>query len=76
MTVYRNNTARLVIQELEYRDRPCVIVFHLVGPDQYEFEIVRESVVPRQYRRLIEEHCDRKSRSGARRWGIVEGRRR
>lgn len=72
MTVYRNSTARLVIQELEYRDRPCVIVFHRIDPDQYEFEIVRESVVPRQYRRLIEEHCDRKSRSGARRWGIVK----
>lgn len=72
MTVYRNNTARLVIQELEYRDRPCVILFHRVGPDQYEFEIVRESVVPRQYRRLIKDHCNRKSRSGARRWGIVK----
>lgn len=74
MTVYRNNTARLVIQELEYRDRPCVIVFHKVGPDQYVFEIVRESGVPRQYRRLLKEHCNFKSRSGARRWGIVNGR--
>lgn len=72
MTVYPNNTARLVIQELEYRDRPCVIVFHKVGPDQYEFEIVRESVVPRRYRRLLKEHCHRKSRSGARRWGIMK----
>lgn len=32
MTVYPNNTARLVIQELEYRDRPCVIVFHKSVP--------------------------------------------
>ena len=72
MTVYPNNTTRLIIQELEYRHRPCVIVFHRAGPDQYEFEIVRESVVPPQYRRLLKEHCNRKSRSGARRWGIVK----
>ena len=72
MTVFSNSTARLVIRELEYRDRPCVIVFRRIDPSDYEFEIVRESIVPRQYRLLIDEHCDRQVHAGSRRWGIVK----
>ena len=72
MTVYPNNTVRLVISELEYRDRPCAIVFRRTGPSDYEFEIVRESIVPGKYRLLID-GCDRRTREGSRRWGIVKG---
>ena len=73
MTVFPNRTARLVIRELEYRDRPCVIVFRRIGSDpDYEFEIVRESIVPWQYRRLIVEHCVRQTHAESRRWGIVK----
>lgn len=76
MTVFPNNTVRLVISELEYRDRPCVIVFRRRGPSDYEFEIVRKSIVPGQYRLLID-GCDRRTRTGSRRWGIVrDGKRR
>ncbi len=73
MKLFQNHTVRLVIGELEYRDRPCIIVFRRIGPDDYEFELVRESIVPRQYRQLLNERCDRQARHGSRRWGIVEG---
>ena len=73
MRLFPNKTVRLVISELEYRDRPCVVVFRRNGPDDYEFEIIRESIVPSQYRQLINERCDRQTRSGSRRWGIIGG---
>ena len=71
MTLFQNHTARLAINELEYRDRPCIIVFRRIGPDDYEFEIVRESIVPRQYRQLLNKRCNRQEHKGSRRWGIV-----
>ena len=72
MTMFPNHTARLAISELEYRDRPCVILFHRVGTHRYEFEIVRESIVPKHYRQLLRERCNRQTRQGSRRWGIIE----
>ena len=71
MRLFPNHTVRLVIKELEYRDRPCIIVFRRIGPDNYEFEIIRESIVPSQYRQLLNEWCDRQARSGSRRWGMI-----
>ena len=71
MTLFRNATVRLVIRELEYRDRPCLVVFRRNGPDDYEFEIIRESIIPSQYRQLLNERCDRQTRAGSRRWGII-----
>ena len=73
MTLFPNRTVRLIINELEYRDRPCIIVFHRIGSDDYEFEIIRESIVPSQYRQLLNERCDRQTRRGSKRWGIVGG---
>ena len=72
MRLFPNNTARLVISELEYRDRPCMIVFRRTGLDDYEFEILRESIVPSRYRQLLNERCDRQTHSGSRRWGMIE----
>ena len=73
MRLFPNKTVRLAINELEYRDRPCVIVFRRNGPDDYEFQIVRESIVPSRYRQLLNERCDRQTHSGSRRWGIIWG---
>ena len=73
MTLFPNRTVRLIINELEYRDRPCVIVFRRIDSDDYEFEIIRESIVPSQYRQLLNEWCDRQTRKGSKRWGIIEG---
>ena len=70
MTRYGNDTARLVINELEYRDRPCVILFHRTGSDRYQFEIIPESIFPSQYRDLIA-LCNHQTRPGSRRWGII-----
>ncbi len=71
ITVFGNNTVRLSINELEYRDRPCVIVFHKADDNIIEFEIVAESIFPSRYRSLIS-LCERQTRAGSRRWEIIE----
>ncbi len=70
ITVFNNNTIRLSINELEYRDRPCVIVFRKAHGGVIEFEIVPESIFPSRYRSLIAA-CRRQTRTGSRRWEIV-----
>ncbi len=67
MTRFSNSTARLVIRELDYRDRPCVVQFRRTGPGTFDFEIVRESIDPTRYRELIR-RCGAPTRSGSRRW--------
>lgn len=67
MTCFSNSTARLVIRELDYRDRPCVVQFRRTGPGTFDFEIVRESIDPTRYRALIR-RCRAPTRSGSRRW--------
>ncbi len=70
MTLFRNNTARLSITELDYRDRPCVIVFHPLGGSRFQFEIVQQSIFPARYRRLIG-LCGNQTRAGSRQWTIL-----
>lgn len=70
LTLFGNITTRLVINELEYRDRPCVILFHRTRPDRYNFEIISKLISPRRYRYLLG-ICDRRARKGSRRWGIA-----
>lgn len=70
LTLFRNSTVRLVINELEYRDRPCVILFHRTPSDRYNFDIISELISPRRYRYLLG-ICDRRTRKGGRHWGIV-----
>lgn len=70
MTLFGNNTARLSINELDYRDRPCVIVFRRTTRAEYEFEIVRQSIYPDRYRRLLTQ-CTDQTRAGSRRWGLL-----
>lgn len=70
VTVFANNTVRLSINELEYRDRPCVIVFHKKKGDKIVFEIIPENIFPTRYRDLLA-LCKRQTRSGSRRWTIV-----
>lgn len=71
MTLFSNRTVRLVINELEYRDRPCVVLFHRTGSDRYLFEIIPESIFPTRYRSLLA-LCDRQTHPKSRRWGIVK----
>ena len=40
MTVFANKTVRIVISDLEYRDRPCVLIFRRMSEGRYEYEIV------------------------------------
>ena len=70
ITVFGNNTVRLSINELEYRDRPCVVVFQKAGAKRVLFEIVPENIFPTRYRTLIS-ICNRQTRSGSRRWTIT-----
>lgn len=70
MTIFDNNTIRLVLNELDYRDRPCVIVFHRTAPNDYQYEIVQRSILPTRYRRILDA-CVRQTRTGSRRWGIA-----
>lgn len=70
ITVFANNTVRLSVNELEYRDRPCVIVFRKARRGRVVFEIVSESIFPTRYRALIAT-CTRQTRQGSRRWNIL-----
>jgi hypothetical protein len=70
ITVFKNNTVRLSVNELEYRDRPCVIVFHKAKAGRIVFEIVSESIFPTRYRNFITV-CTRQTRQGSRRWNIL-----
>lgn len=70
ITVFANNTVRLSVSELEYRDRPCVIIFRKVRGGRIVFEIVSESIFPTRYRALIAA-CTRQTRKGSRRWNIL-----
>lgn len=69
MTRYGNSTARLVISELQYEDRPCLVLFRHRSGNSFLFEIVRESLQPSKYRRLLAQ-CHR-TREGSRAWTIL-----
>lgn len=69
MTVFKNNTVRLSINELEYRDRPCVITFHKQNKNLIVFDIVPENIFPSRYRALIA-MCSQQTREGSRKWII------
>ena len=70
MTLFGNNTARLSITELDYRDRPCVMLFHPDGRGTFSFEIIQQSIFPGRYRRLLA-LCGNQTRTGSRRWCVV-----
>lgn len=70
ITVFKNNTVRISLNELEYRDRPCVIRFRKTRGGIVEFEIVSESIFPTLYRRLLAA-CGKQTRAGSRRWTLV-----
>ncbi len=70
MTRFGNATARLVIHELDYRDRPCLIQFRRVGRRSYDFEIVRLAIDPDRYRALMG-LCGPPTRQGSRAWAQV-----
>ena len=69
ITVFSNNTIRVSINELEYGDRPCVILFRKMPRGRVSFEIIPESIFPSRYRALLA-MCARQTRTGSRRWII------
>jgi hypothetical protein len=70
VTVFENNTVRLSVNDLEYGDRPCVIVFRRKRGDRIIFEIVPDSIFPTRYRSLLA-LCTRQTRAGSRHWMII-----
>ena len=70
MTVFPNDTVRLVIRELDYRDRPCVLVFRHRTSGRYEFDLVPRAILPAEYQDLLQ-RCRPPTRVGSRRWTIV-----
>jgi len=70
MRIFSNLTVRLVLNELDYRDRPCVLVFNQSSANRFEYEIVQRSIEPVRYRQLLQ-LCTRQTRTGSRRWGIA-----
>jgi hypothetical protein len=71
ITVFLNNTVRLSINELEYGDRPCVVVLEKSRGKSFVFDIIPEAVYPTKYRMLLAA-CDRQTRPTSRRWGIYK----
>ena len=71
LTLFGNRTVRLVINELEYRDRPCVVLFHKIRSNRYNFEIISEFISPRRYKHLLG-ICDKQTSRKSRRWGIAK----
>jgi hypothetical protein len=70
MTIFENYSVRLSINELDYRDRPCVMIFHALSGNKFEFEIVQRSLFPTRYGALLK-LCSRRTREGSRRWTIL-----
>ena len=53
MTYYNNDTTRISFSELDYSDRPCVMLFSKLANGRFEYTLYRESIYPAQYRGLI-----------------------
>ena len=71
MTLFGNSTARLVISDLDYSDRPCVIVFRRArGNRVIDFQIVARAVDPDAYKALLR-RCGPATRTGSRRWTVL-----
>jgi hypothetical protein len=70
LTKMANSTARIVISELDYIDRPCFVVFEKAGNSNFDYEIVSQSVQPARYSAL-EKLAVNQSRVLSRRWAIV-----
>jgi hypothetical protein len=70
MTIFANHTVRLVIRELDYGDRPCVLVFRRRNNIRFSFDIVSRSTEPARYRSLLLA-CGAPTRSGSRRWRLL-----
>lgn len=71
MTIFANHTVRLVIKELDYGDRPCILALRRQRGGSFSFDIVSRSVFPARYRHLID-LCLPPTRRGSRRWGITK----
>lgn len=70
MTVFDNSTVRMTISDLEYGDRPCVLVFQRLSEDRFEYEIVPRNIFPDRYSNLLA-LCRKPTRRGSRRWGVA-----
>lgn len=66
-TLNRNSTARLSIRELEYRSRPCIVIFTRRSPKIFDFELIRRAIDPSRYDALLAE-CEQPP--SGRRWKL------
>ncbi|MDZ4851407.1 MAG: phospholipase D family protein [Pirellulaceae bacterium] len=46
LTVFENDTSRLSINDLDYRDRPCVVVFRRTADDSFDLKSYNEAFIP------------------------------
>jgi hypothetical protein len=66
LTHFPNHTHRVRLRPLRDIERPAIVIFQRIGPDEYEC-----SVVPsRQYRKVLAAKCSEQQREGARKWGL------
>ena len=70
MTIFDNRSVRLSLSELDYRDRPCLVVFRKTKATSFDFEIVSKAIHPTQYTSLLKK-CVKQTRSGSRRWTVL-----
>jgi len=70
ISVFSNHTVRIVVRDLDYRDRPCVLIFQKQRKSYFEYEIVSENIFPDRYKQLLR-ICNEQTRSGSRRWGMT-----
>ena len=52
LNAFKNKTARMVIAELDYQDRPCFLVLRRIAKDRYEYQIVSQAVEPLRFAQL------------------------
>lgn len=65
-THFPNDTHRLRLRPILDVDRPAILIFDRVGPDEYKCTFVPKSA----YTAKLSSKCTEQRRSGARRWGI------
>lgn len=70
ITVYRNKTARLVLTNLDLRDRPCCAVFGKKN-NTYTYKIVRKIDNHDLYNKLMKK-CTRQTSIKSRKWTILK----
>lgn len=70
LTRMKNSTARLVVNDLDYGDRPCFLIFETQADGSFEYDIVSEAVQPLRYESLTK-IATKQASEKSRRWGYA-----